>query len=72
MWRTFLTFGAEGAPRSGFFRYELDFIFLTLKVLSWLGITWDLKPVPEAVKRAASWFRARHGYWTTLADGVIH
>ena len=41
------------SARAGFFWYELDFIFYVLKVLSWFGFIWDLKPAPEAVKRAA-------------------
>ena len=42
-----------GSARAGFFWYELDFIFYFLTVLSWFGIIWDLKRVPEAVKRVA-------------------
>jgi stearoyl-CoA desaturase (delta-9 desaturase) len=42
-----------GSARSGFFWYELDLIFCVLKIMSWLGIIWDMKPVPETVKRAA-------------------
>lgn len=38
------------ATRQGFFWWEIDITYYGLKILSWLGIIWDLKPVPEHVK----------------------
>jgi stearoyl-CoA desaturase (Delta-9 desaturase) len=32
--------------RQGFYWWEIDVSFYILKVLSWLGIIWDLQPVP--------------------------
>lgn len=32
--------------RQGFFWWEIDITYYILKVMSWLGIVWDLKPVP--------------------------
>jgi stearoyl-CoA desaturase (Delta-9 desaturase) len=32
--------------RQGFYWWEIDVSYYILKVLSWLGIIWDLKPVP--------------------------
>jgi stearoyl-CoA desaturase (delta-9 desaturase) len=32
--------------KQGFYWYEIDVSFYILKVLSWLGIIWDLKPIP--------------------------
>jgi stearoyl-CoA desaturase (delta-9 desaturase) len=32
--------------RQGFYWWEVDITYYVLKVLSWLGIIWDLKPVP--------------------------
>jgi stearoyl-CoA desaturase (delta-9 desaturase) len=32
--------------RQGFYWWEIDVSFYILKMLSWLGIIWDLKPVP--------------------------
>ncbi len=39
----------QHSARQGFFWWELDISYYTLKVLSWLGIVWDLKPVPASV-----------------------
>ncbi len=35
--------------RQGFFWWEIDVTFYVLKVFSWLGIIWDLKPVPKSI-----------------------
>lgn len=57
-WLALLTFG-EGwhnnhhhfpsSARQGFFWWEVDLTYYCLVVLSWLGIVWDLKPVPARV-----------------------
>jgi stearoyl-CoA desaturase (delta-9 desaturase) len=33
--------------RQGFYWYEIDVSFYILKMLSWTGFVWDLRPVPE-------------------------
>jgi stearoyl-CoA desaturase (delta-9 desaturase) len=38
--------------RQGFFWWEVDITFYLLKVMSWLGLIWDLRPVPEQVRAA--------------------
>jgi stearoyl-CoA desaturase (delta-9 desaturase) len=38
------------ATRQGFYWWEIDITYYLLKVMSWLGIIWDLKPVPIAVR----------------------
>ncbi len=38
------------AVRQGFYWWEVDITFYLLKLLSWLGIIWDLKPVPVAAR----------------------
>ena len=43
--------------RQGFYWWEYDITYYTLKVMSWFGIIWDLKPVPAAVLAAG---RQRH------------
>jgi stearoyl-CoA desaturase (delta-9 desaturase) len=58
-WLAFVTLG-EGwhnnhhhypaAARQGFYWWELDITFYGLKFLSWLGVIWDLKDVPDAVR----------------------
>ena len=37
------------SARQGFYWWEIDITFYILKVMSWLGIVWDLKPVPAHV-----------------------
>jgi stearoyl-CoA desaturase (Delta-9 desaturase) len=34
------------AARQGFYWWEIDISYYVLKVMSWFGIIWDLKPVP--------------------------
>lgn len=36
-----------GSTRQGFFWWEIDLTYYGLKVLSWLGVLWDLRPVPR-------------------------
>jgi stearoyl-CoA desaturase (delta-9 desaturase) len=38
------------AARQGFYWWEIDITFYILKLLSWLGIIWDLKPVPISAR----------------------
>jgi stearoyl-CoA desaturase (Delta-9 desaturase) len=59
LWLALLTLG-EGwhnnhhhypsAARQGFYWWEIDITYYLLKFLSMLGIIWDLKPVPVAVR----------------------
>ena len=39
------------AARQGFFWWELDMTYYALKILAWLGIVRDLRPVPEQIIR---------------------
>ena len=41
------------SARQGFYWWEIDISYYTLKVLSWLGIVWDLKPVPVRIYEEA-------------------
>ena len=34
--------------RQGFFWWEIDITYYTLKMMSWTGLIWDLRPVPKA------------------------
>jgi stearoyl-CoA desaturase (delta-9 desaturase) len=36
--------------RQGFYWWEYDVTFYILKMLSWCGIIWDLKPIPVAIR----------------------
>ncbi len=38
------------AARQGFYWWEVDITWYMLKLLSWLGIIWDLKPVPVSAR----------------------
>lgn len=42
------------AVRQGFFWWEYDITFYILKVLSWLGIIWELKPVPAEIRSSSA------------------
>ena len=38
------------STRQGFYWWEIDITYYLLKVMSWMGIIWDLKPVPVSVR----------------------
>jgi stearoyl-CoA desaturase (Delta-9 desaturase) len=38
------------AARQGFYWWEYDLTYYLLKLMSWLGLIWDLKPVPVTVR----------------------
>lgn len=40
-----------GSVRQGFFWWEIDLSYYGLLVLSWLGLVWDLNPVPRRAMR---------------------
>ncbi len=42
----------QNTANQGWFWWEVDFSFYALKVLSWLGIVWDLRRPSDAVKYA--------------------
>jgi stearoyl-CoA desaturase (Delta-9 desaturase) len=42
------------SARQGFYWWELDMSYYGLKVLSWLGLIWDLRPVPAQVYAEAA------------------
>ena len=39
----------QSATRQGFFWWEIDISYYVLRVLSWVGLVWDLRAPPEAV-----------------------
>jgi stearoyl-CoA desaturase (delta-9 desaturase) len=60
-WLALLTFGEgwhnnhhhfPGAARQGFYWWEIDLSYYGLRVLAALGLIWDLRPVPRAVRAA--------------------
>ena len=59
VWLALLTLGEgwhnnhhhfPGSARQGFYWWELDISYLTLKAMSWFGLVSDLKPVPVAIR----------------------
>ncbi len=55
-----------GATRQGFYWWEFDPTYYGLKLLSWTGLIWDLKPVPAAVIAEAE--AANHASSITAAQ----
>ena len=60
-WLALLTFGEgwhnnhhhfPGSARQGFYWWEVDLTWYGLKLLSWLGLIWDMKPVPTRIRAA--------------------
>ena len=47
------------AARQGFYWWEFDPTYYALKALSWTGLIWDLKAVPQRVYAEADAWRAR-------------
>lgn len=41
-----------GSARQGFYWWEIDPSYYVLKLMSWFGLVWDLKPVPEPIRQA--------------------
>jgi stearoyl-CoA desaturase (delta-9 desaturase) len=41
----------QSSARQGFYWWEIDISFYVLKLLEKVGLIWDLRPVPEHVKR---------------------
>ena len=59
LWLALLTLGEgwhnnhhyyEVASRQGFFWWEVDITYYGLKILSWLGLIWELKGVPDYIR----------------------
>jgi stearoyl-CoA desaturase (delta-9 desaturase) len=42
-----------GSERQGFYWWEIDISHYVLKVLSWMGLVWDLRTPPQRVYEAA-------------------
>jgi stearoyl-CoA desaturase (delta-9 desaturase) len=45
-----ITLGEGWHNRQGFYWWEIDMTYYLLKVLSWLGIVWDLRGMPEGLR----------------------
>ena len=51
----------SSSVRQGFYWYEYDITFYILKALSWLGIVWDLRPVPQSILEEGRANDRKHG-----------
>ncbi len=40
----------QSTARQGFYWWEIDITFYLLKFMSWIGLIWDIKPVPKHIK----------------------
>jgi len=49
----------DSTVRQGFFWWEIDITYYILKMLSWVGLVWDLKPVPDHIKHSKNREEAR-------------
>ena len=38
-----------GSVRQGFYWWQIDVTYYILKIMSWLGLVWGLKPIPQRV-----------------------
>jgi stearoyl-CoA desaturase (delta-9 desaturase) len=43
----------QRAARNGFYWWELDLTYAVIRAMSYVGLTWDLQPVPERIYREA-------------------
>ena len=50
-----------GSVRQGFYWWEFDPAYWTLRVMSWFGLVWDLRPVPARVYQQSARARERGG-----------
>lgn len=60
-WLALLTFGEgwhnnhhhfAGSARQGFYWWEIDLTWYGLKIMNWLGLIWDMKPVSAHIRSA--------------------
>jgi stearoyl-CoA desaturase (delta-9 desaturase) len=61
LWLSLITLGEgwhnnhhyyAGSTRQGFFWWQIDISYYVLKIMSWMGLVWNIKPVPERVYAA--------------------
>lgn len=62
----------QSCTRNGFYWWEIDPTYYGLKLLSWTGLIWDLKPVPQSILDEG--MRAEHAASVAAAQkaAVIH
>lgn len=60
----------QSSTRNGFYWWEIDLTYYGLKVLSWTGLIWGLKPVPQSIMEEAE--RADHLHTIAAAQRAAH
>jgi stearoyl-CoA desaturase (delta-9 desaturase) len=58
----------QACTRQGFYWWEIDITYYGLKLLSWTGFIWDLKPVPQSILDEAA--RADHAHTIAAAHAA--
>jgi len=41
----------QRAARSGFYWWEVDLTYAVIRLMGWLGLAWDIRPVPKRIYR---------------------
>jgi stearoyl-CoA desaturase (delta-9 desaturase) len=59
----------QSSTRNGFYWWEVDPTYYGLKLLSWTGFIWGLKPVPQAVLDEGA--RAEHAASVAAAESAV-
>jgi stearoyl-CoA desaturase (delta-9 desaturase) len=60
----------QACTRQGFYWWEIDITYYGLKMLSWTGFIWGLKPVPQSILDEAA--RADHAQTVAAAQRAAH
>jgi len=62
----------QSATRNGFYWWEIDPTYYGLKLLSWTGLIWGLKPVPQSILDEGT--RAEHAHSVAAAQraALVH
>jgi stearoyl-CoA desaturase (delta-9 desaturase) len=60
----------QSSTRNGFYWWEIDITYYGLKALSWTGLIWGLKPVPQSIMDEAH--RADHHASIAAAQRAAH
>jgi stearoyl-CoA desaturase (delta-9 desaturase) len=50
----------QSSVRQGFYWWEIDVTYYILKMMSWVGLVWDLRPIPKNFRDARSLEEVKH------------
>lgn len=57
-----------GSTRQGFYWWQIDVTFYLLKVMSWFGLVWGLKPIPQRVYSVSKIARRKQQHLAKTSD----